>query len=157
MAARANSQITYEEYVFLTRGPSLSYGLSIQHDTRRREWEPFQEHHSLSFMVDCVWPKRFKGRQGEATLHPEPALADTTLLAADDPRHRSLGYIRATKSVLKAIIFLPPVPCWQVGSALASGMITSMLTNGLAETRGIIRVTSASFRGADFDPFEYVG
>jgi hypothetical protein len=46
---------------------------------------------------------------------------------------------------------------WHLGDAMASGLIRSMLTNGLIEPRGMNRVTSASFYGSEFDPVQYVG
>lgn len=148
---------THEEFVFHARAPSLSYGFGIQHDRRRREWEPFEERHTLDFVTECTWPDRFKGREGKATIYPEPALVDHKLLDKDDVRWKWIGHIRATKGEFETALWLPPPVCWQLGNAMATGLIRSMLTNGLIEPRGMNRITSASFYGQEFDAVEYVG
>jgi hypothetical protein len=155
--AKKRPALTYEEFVFHIRAPSLSYSFSIQHDRRRREWQPFEERQSIHFVTECIWPDRFKGREGKATLWPEPALVDHKLLGDDDVWRKWIGYVRATKTVFETAIWLPPLVCLRLGEAMASGLVRSMLTNGLIETRGMNRVTSASFYGQEFDPVEYVG
>ena len=148
---------THEEYVFHVRAPSLSYHFGIEHDRKRREWRPFDESQTVHFATECIWPDRFKGREGKATLWPEPAMVDHKLLDDDDVRRRWVGYIRATKGEFETSIWLPPPVCWRLGEAMASGLVRSMLTNGLVETRGMNRVTSLSFHGEEFDPVAYVG
>ena len=148
---------THQVFVFHVRAPSVSYSFSIEHDRRQREWRPFDEHHTLNFVTECIWPDRFKGREGKATIRPDPALVDQKLLDADDVRRKWIGYVRATKSVFETVIRLPPKVCWPLGEAMGSGLIRSMLTNGPLEPRGMHRVTSASFDGPEFDPVEYVG
>ncbi len=148
---------THEEFVFHVRTPSLSYGFGIQHDRRRRDWEPFAERKSVHFITECIWPDRFKGREGKATLYPELALVDHNLLSDDDLRRTRIGFVRATKAEFETVVWLPPPVCWRLGEAMASGLIRSMLTNGLAEPRGMNRVIHASFYGQEFDPVEYVG
>jgi len=148
---------THEEFVFHLRAPSLSYHFGIEPDRRRQEWRPFDDSHTLRFVTECIWPDRFKGREGRATIWPEPALVDHKLLDEDDVRRRWVGYIRATKGEFETAIWLPPLVCWRLGEAMASGLVRSMLTNGLTETRSKNRVTSVSFHGVEFDPVTYVG
>lgn len=148
---------THEEYVFRIRAPSLSYHFGIEHDRKRREWRPFDESEAIHFVTECLLPERFKGREGRATLRPEPALIDHKLLDEDDILRRRFGYIRATKGEFETVLWLPPPVCWRLGEAMASGLVRSMLTNGLIETRSMNRVTSASFHGEEFDPVAYVG
>jgi hypothetical protein len=104
-----------------------------------------------------VWPDRFKGRDGKATIDPEPALVDHKLLHKDDLLWKRFGYVHATKRDFETVLWLPPPVCWHLGDAMASGLIRSMLTNGLVEPRGMNGVTSASFYGSEFDPVQYVG
>ncbi len=75
---------THEEFVFHVRAPSLTYHFGIEHNRRRREWRPFDEHQTVNFVTECIWPDRFKGREGKATLYPEPAFIDHKLLDQDD-------------------------------------------------------------------------
>ena len=147
----------WQEFVFRVAEPSLSYNFSVQHYRPRLLDRPFEEHRFLHFVAECLWPDRFAGRTGKATLLPEPALADPKLLKADDLLRHSIGYIRATKSVFEITIHLPPSDCWRLGEAMASGLVRSMLTNGRVETRGMVRLTSASFEGPEFDSVAYVG
>jgi len=149
--------LTHEEYVFHVRLPSLSYGFRIEHNRQRREWRPFDENQTVHFVAECIWPDRFKGRESQATLWPEPTLADHKLLDADDVRRKWIGYIKATKGAFETSISLPPPVCWQLAQAMASGLVCSMLTNGLMEAKSMNRVTSVSFHGVEFDPVEYVG
>lgn len=148
---------THEEFVFHVRAPSLSYSFGIQHDRRLREVEPFAERETVHFVTECIWPDRFKGREGKATIYPEPALADPKLLDKDDVHRKWVGHVRVTKGEFETVIWLPPQAVWRLGEAMASGLIRSMLTNGLIEPRGMNRVTTASFYGPEFDPVEYVG
>jgi hypothetical protein len=148
---------THEEYVFRVRVPSLSYHFGIEHDRKRREWRPFDEGETVHFVTECVWPDRFKGREGKASLNPELALVDHKLLDEDDVRRKWIGYIHATKGGFETALWLPPPVCWRLGEAMASGLVCSMLTNGLMESGSKNRVTYASFHGAEFDPIDYVG
>lgn len=148
---------THEEFVFHVRAPSLSYHFGIEHDRKRREWRPFDESETIHFVTECVWPDRFKGREGKATLNPEPALVEHKMLDEDDVRRKWIGYIRATKGMFETVLWLPPAVCWRLGEAMASGLVHSMLTNGRIETRSMNRVTYASFHGQEFDPVAYVG
>jgi hypothetical protein len=148
---------THEEFVFHIRAPSLSYHFGIEHDRKRREWRPFDESETIHLVAECIWPDRFKGRESKATLHPEPAFVDHKLLDVDDVRRKWIGYIRSIKGAFETVIWLPPAACWRLGEAMASGLVLSMLTNGLVEPRGMNRVTSVSFHGQEFDPVAYVG
>lgn len=148
---------THEEYVFRVRAPSLSYHFRIEHDRKRREWRPFDESETIHFVTECIWPDRFKGREGKATLNPEPALVDHKLLDADDVRRRWIGYIRATKGEFETVIYVPPSACWRLGEAMACGLLHSMLASTFVEPRGMHRVRSISFHGREFDPVGYVG
>ena len=157
MATPKQPPRTYEEFVFHIRAPSLSYSFGIQHDRRLLEREPFEERQSVRFVTECISPDRFKGREGAATIYPEPALNDHKLLRADDVHRKWIGYIRATKSEFETVLDLPPPVCWRLGEAMASGLIRSMLANSMIEPRGMHRVIRAAFYGQEFDPVAYVG
>lgn len=157
MARAKKPPLTHEDYVFHIRAPSLSYHFGIEHDRKVRQWRPFDEAQTVHFVTECIWPHRFKGRDGKATLWPEPALVDQKLLAEDDVHRKWFGYIRATKGEFETSIWLPPPVCWRLGEAMASGLVRSMLTNGRIESRSMNRVTSVSFEGQAFDPVAYVG
>ncbi len=87
---------THEEHVFHIREPSLSYGFRIEHDRRRREWRPFDESQSVHFVTECIWPDRLKGREGKATLYPEPDLLEPEKLPEDDVHRKWIGHVHAT-------------------------------------------------------------
>ena len=157
MPRRKAPALTHEEYVFHVRAPSLSYSFGIEHDRKRREWWPFDESETLQFVAECIWPDRLKGRESRATLMPEPALVDHRLLEEEDLLRKRFGYIRATRKEFETVVWLPPAVCWRLGEAMMSGLICSMLTNGLVETRSLNRVTYVAFHGREFDPVAYVG
>jgi len=121
------------------------------------KWRPFDESETVLFIAECIWPDRFKGREAKAALRPEPALVDHKLLDDDDALRKSIGYLRTSTSKFEAALWLPPPVCWRLGKAMASHLVSSMLTNGLIEPRGMNRATSVSFHGQQFDPVEYVG
>lgn len=158
MAGRSRTPTArYDEFVFWVRRPSATYTFSLQHD--RRIDDPYDEHQSFSFLVECLSPDRFKGREAEAMF-----FADDNLTAGSDVRRRrpaeailAVGSIRATKSRFEVGGFLPPEVCWQVCAAMAAGTITSMGVNALWSTRGHAYLTSISFRGPEFDPVAYLG
>jgi hypothetical protein len=148
---------THEEFVFHVRAPSLSYHFRIEHDRKRIEWRPFDESETVHFIAECIWPDRFTGREAKAALRPEPALVDHKLLDDDDVLRKSIGFLRTSTNEFEADIWLPPRVCWRLGDAMASGLVSSMLTNGLTESKGMNRLTSVSFHGQGFDPVAYVG
>lgn len=155
---------THEEFVFHLRAPSLSYGFGIEPNRQRREWRPFDERVSAHFVTECIYPDRFKGRESKATIYPEEAMADPKLLDEDDVHRKWIGHIRSTKGEFETALWLPPPMCWRLAEAASSGLITSMLTNGLIEGRSMNRVTSVSFHGVEFDfhgvefdPVAYIG
>lgn len=112
---------------------------------------------SVHFVAECIWPDRLNGRESKATIYPEGAMADPKLLNEDDVHHKWIGHIRATKGEFETVLWLPPPTCWRLAEAAASGLITSMLTNGRTEGRSMNGVTTASFHGGEFDPVAYVG
>lgn len=147
----------YEEFVFRVRRPSASYSFSHRHDHRIDD--PYDEQQSFSFLVECLSPDRFRGREATANL-----FADDRLTAGSDKRGRrpaepilAVGSIRATKSRFDVGGFLPPEVCWQLCAAMSAGTITSMLANALWTTRGHAYLNSISFRGPEFDPVAYLG
>ena len=157
MAKSRTAKPTYDEFVFRVRRPSASYSFSLQHD--RRIDDPYDEHQSFSFLVECLYPDRFKGREAEAQF-----FARDSLTAGSEVRRRrptdpilAVGSIRATKSRFELGGFLPPEVCWRICAAMAAGTITSMNTNALWQTAGHAYLNSISFRGPDFDPLEYLG
>jgi hypothetical protein len=147
----------HEEFVFRIRAPSVGYSFRIEHDRQRREWQPFAERHTLHFITECIWPDRLKGREGKATIYPEPGYVDLKLLDEGDAQRKWIGYVRATKGEFETVVWLPPQVCWHIGEAMASGLIRSMLANGPVEPRGMHRVIATSFYGPEFDPVDYVG
>lgn len=158
MARRSRAaDVRHDEFVFWVRRPSATYTFSLQHD--RRIDEPYDEHQSLSFLVECLSPDRFRGREAEAMF-----FADDNLAAGSDVRRRrptepilAVGSIRATKTRFEVSGFLPPIVCWQVCAAIAAGTITSMGANAHWTTRGHAYLNSISFRGPEFDPVAYLG
>lgn len=126
--AKKSPPRTHEEFVFHVRAPSLSFSFSIEHNRQRREWRPFDEHQAVNFITECIWPDRFKGREGKATLYPEPAFVDHKLLDDEDVRRKWIGYVHATKAEFETTLWLPPPVCWRLGEAMASGLTRSMLT-----------------------------
>lgn len=157
MARTKSTRREYEEYVFHITAPSVHYSFSIEQDRKLRELEPFNEHETLQFETECIWPDRFKGRKGTATVWPDPILAEPRKLAPDAVDRGRFGYIHATRSVFETSLSLPPQACWRLGQAIASGLISSMLTNGKVDARSFNRITSVSFHGQEFDPVAYVG
>lgn len=157
MAGRSGSaEVRYDEFVFWVRRPSATYTFSLQHD--RRIDEPYDEHHSFSFLVECLSPDRFNGREAEAHF-----FARDSLTAGSEARHRrpsepvlAVGSIQLTHNRFE-VGFLPPEVCWQVCAAMAAGTITSTGANALWSARGNAYLTSISFRGPEFDPIEYLG
>ena len=158
MAGRSRAPtVRYDEFVFWVRRPSATYTFSLQHD--RRIEDPYDEHQSLSFLVECISPDLFKGREAEAMFFARDSLA-----AGSDARCRkppepvlAVGSIQATKSRFEVGGFLPPEVCWQVGTAMAAGTITSMGANARWITPGHAYLNSISFRGPEFDPIAYLG
>ena len=109
MAGRSGSaEVRYDEFVFWVLRPSATYTFSLQHD--RRIDEPYDEHQSFSFLVECLSPDRFKGREAEAHF-----FARDSLTAGSEARRRrptepvlAVGSIQATKSRFEVGGFLPP-------------------------------------------------
>lgn len=150
-------KITHDEFVFWVRRPSASYSFSLQHD--RQIDDPYDEHQSFSFLVECLFPDRFKGREAEAQF-----FARDSLTAGSDLRRRrpaepilAVGSVRATKTRFEVGGFLPSEVCWQLCAAIAAGTITSMGANGHWVTPGHAYLNSISFRGPEFDPVAYLG
>ena len=157
MAKPKAQKPTHEEFVFRVHRPSASYSFSLQHDHRIDD--PYDEHQSFSFLVECLSPYRFKGREAEAHF-----FARESLTAGSEARRRrptepilAVGSIQATKSRFDVGGFLPPEVCWQVCAAMAAGTVTSMGANALWTTRGHAYLNSISFRGPEFDPLDYIG
>lgn len=157
MAQKPKAQkTTHEEFVFRVGRPSASYSFSLQHDHRIDD--PYDEQQSFSFLVECLSPDRFKGRETTANL-----FADDRLTAGSDKRRQrtaepilAVGSIQATKSRFEVGGFLPPEVCWQVGAAMSAGTVTSMLANARWITPGHAYLNSISFRGPEFDPVAYL-
>lgn len=157
MAKPKAQKLTHEEFVFRVHRPSATYTFSLQHD--RRIDDPYDEHQSFSFLVECLSPDRFKGRQAEALF-----FARDSLTAGSEVRRRrpsepilAVGSIRATKSRFEVGGSLPPEVCWQVCAAMAAGTINSMGANAHWITPGHAYLNSVSFRGPEFDPIAYLG
>lgn len=156
MASR-KADVRYDEFVFWVRRPSATYTFSLQHD--RRIDYPYDEHQSFSFLVECLWPERFHGREAEAHFFADESLTAGSYVHRRRPSETILavGSIRATKCQFEVGGFLPPEVCWQVCAAMAVGTITSMGANGHWITPGHAYLNSISFRGPEFDPVAYLG
>lgn len=158
MAGRSRAPaVRHDEFVFWVRRPSATYTFSLQHD--RRIEDPYDEHQSLGFLVECLSPERFKGREAEAMF-----FARDDLTAGSALRRRraaepilAVGSIRATRSRFEIGGFLPPGVCWQLGAAMAAGTITSMGANAHWTTPSHAYLNSISLRGPEFDPVAYLG
>lgn len=146
----------YEEFVFWVRRPSVSYSFSLQHD--RRLSSPYDESLSLTFLVECLYPKRCEGRETEAHFFGDPRLIPGSEHRRDsDAKPRAVGSIRVGKARFEVSGFLAPEVCWRLGAAMAVGTITSMTTNGQWPTKGHGYLNSISFHGPEFDPVAYIG
>lgn len=148
---------THEEFVFHVRRPSIDYSFGLQYDRKRAEHEPFDRSQTMTFLVEGIWPKLIKGREGLARLWPEDGYTEGSRVPDDSHLRRAVGYIKATKTLLEVSLHLPPEDCWRLAQGMAAGLVTSMLASGPTEPRGIIRPRHASFHGPEFDPVEYVG
>jgi hypothetical protein len=147
----------HEEFVFRVRRPSVSYHFSLQDD--RRVDDPYDEMLSITFIAECLYPNRCKGRETEARFH-----ADSRLTAGSKQRERkpedpikAVGSIRIGKARFEVGGFLPPDICWRLGAAMAAGSVTAMLANGHWPTRGHGYLNSIAFYGPEFDPATYIG
>jgi hypothetical protein len=146
---------THEEFVFRVRSPSTSYGFSTQ--IMRHERDAFWEHQTITFMAECLYPDRFVGREAMVRLSGYRDQMDMKLRLGGDWKPQAIGYMVAGKSQFEIDVSLPLDSCWQVGTAMSAGSITSMLLNGPVLFRGKATVTSISFNGPDFDPLAYIG
>lgn len=149
--------LRHDEFVFLVRQPSLTYGFRLQHD--RHSDDPYYEDQSLSFEVECLHPDRFKGRVAEVTF-----FADRKLVAGSEHRSRrpedppkAVGSIVVGKEKFDMGGFLPPEACWRLGAAMAAGTITSMTAGAIWIKRSHAYLQSMSWRGPEFDPVAYIG
>lgn len=149
--------LRHGEFVFWVRRPSLDYGFRLQHD--RYSDDPYYEDHSLSFLAECLYPDRFKGRVAEAQF-----FADRKLTAGSEHRsHRpddapkAVGSIRVGKERFEMGGFLPPEACWRLGASMVAGTITSMSVGALWIKPSHAYLQSMSWHGPDFDPVAYVG
>lgn len=157
MARAKVAQQTHDEFVFWVRRPSASYRLSLQHD--RRIDDPYDEHQSFSFQVECLYPDRFKGREADALFFARDSLTAGSEVRRKRPMEPILavGSIRATKSRFEIGGFLPPDVCWRLCSAMAVGTITSMNASAVWQKPSHAYLNSISFSGPDFDPVAYIG
>lgn len=146
---------THEEFVFRVKKPSASYGLSVQ--VMKHERDAFWEHQEVICIGECLYPDRFKGREATVRLMGSRDRMDMKARESGDWKPKGVGCMEAGKSKFDVLLSLPFDACWQIGSALAAGTITSLLTNGLLLYRGKATVTSFSFYGPEFDPAEYIG
>lgn len=149
--------LRHDEFVFWVRRPSLDYGFRLQHD--RHSGDPYYEGHSLSFVAECLFPDRFKGRVAEAQF-----FARENLTAGSEHRSRrpedppkAVGSIRVGKEKFDMGGFLPTDACWRLGAAMAAGTITSMTAGALWIKGGHAYLKSMSWHGPEFDPVAYIG
>lgn len=158
MAKRTRaSEIRHEEFVFRVRRPSVSYHFSLQHD--RRVDDPYDEMLSITFIAECVYPARCKGRETEARFHADPRLTAGSKQRERRPEEpiKAVGSIRIGRDRFEVGGFLPPDICWRLSAAMAVGTINSMLANGQWPTRGHGYINSLAFYGPEFDLVTYIG
>lgn len=156
MARTKAQKPTHEEFVFWVRRPSASYSFSLQHD--RQIDDPYDEHQSFSFQVECLYPDRFKGRDAEALFFARDSLTAGSEVRRRRPAEpvRAVGSIQVTRSRFEIGGFLPPEVCWQVCAAMAAGTITSMNANAFWQKPSHAYLNSISFNGPEFDPVAYI-
>ena len=148
-------QPTHEEFIFRVRDPSVSYGFSVQ--VMKNYRDAFWEHQGVICTAECLYPDRFMGRTATVRISGDRDLADMTARESGDWHPTSIGHMDAGKSKFELSIRFPCDACWGIASAMASGTITALLTNGPLLRRGKTTLTSASFAGPDFDPIAYIG
>lgn len=147
---------TYQEFLFWVRLPSTYYNFSLQHD--RRISNPYDEHHTLHFDVECIYPDRCKGREAQASFHPDRRMAEgSEFRRTCKERPLAVGSIIVGKARFDVGGFLPPDVLWPLAPAMAAGTITSMSANGRWPTKGHGYLNSVSFHGPEFDPIAYLG
>lgn len=146
---------THEEFVFRVGDPSTSYGFGLKFRDENRD--AFFEHQSVSFMADCLYPDRFRGRAAKVRLFGYREQMDMEARQSGAWTPEVVGFMEAGKSRFEVSVSLPLDACWQVGAAMSAGTITSMLLNGPVLSRGKTKLTSVSFHGPDFDPADYIG
>lgn len=149
--------LRHDEFVFWVRRPSFDYGFSLQHD--RYSDDPYNEHQSLSFLFECLYPDRFKGRVAQAQF-----FARDNLTAGSEHRSRrpeepikAVGSIIVNKAKFEMGGFLPTEACWRLGAAMAAGAITSMTAGALWIKPSHAYLRSLSWHGPEFDPVDYIG
>jgi hypothetical protein len=158
MSKRAKGPpVKHDEFVFWVRRPSLDYGFRLQHD--RYSDDPYYEDHSLSFVAECLYPDRFKGREAQARF-----FADHKLTAGSEHRSRrpedppkAVGSILVGKARFEMSGFLPTEACWRLGGAMAAGTITAMTAGAAWIKRGHAHLGSMMWHGPEFDPVSYIG
>lgn len=153
--AKKRAAQAHEEFVFRIKSPSVAYLFGIQH--ARWDPAPFFEFLDLSMIGDCLYPPRVKGRVCQIKVRPNPVLGDKTLKKGSPSTPAFIGYVKTTKSVFEASVYLPPDVFWNTANAIASGLFKSMLFNGPVETRSMTKLIALSFHGDEFDPVAYVG
>ena len=146
---------THEEFVFQVRDASVSYGFSLPYSKRERD--AFWEHQDVTLVADCLYPDRFKGREVTVRLLGGRDQMDMKARTSGDWEPKGVGWMDAGQSRFEITLSLPLDASWQIGSGIAAGTITSLLTNGPTLYRGKTTLTSFTFNGPSFDPLEYLG
>jgi hypothetical protein len=143
-----------KEFAFWVRRPSLDYGFRLQHD--RYSSDPYYEDQSPSFVAECLYPDRFKGREAEAHF-----FADRKLTAGSEHRScrpedppKAVGSIVVGRDKFDMSGFLPTEACWRLGQAMAVGTITSMTAGAAWIKRGHAHLGSMMWHGPEFDPVD---
>lgn len=144
----------YDEFVFWVQDASTSYAFGLSHD--RRTDDAFDEGVSVTFVAECIYPGRYKGRLASVRLGEGPDLKALNSRRSEPPQP-NVGFVHVTPSRFEVWSNLPGRACWQIADAIANHTITSMLSNGPALVRGKAHLTSISFHGPDFDPVQYAG
>lgn len=149
--------LKHDEFVLWVRRPSLDYGFRLQHD--RYDDDPYHEHHSLSFVAECLYPDRFKGRVAEAQFFARDDLragSEHRSRRPEDPP-KAVGSIVVNKAKFEMGGFLPTEACWRLGAAMVAGTITSMTAGALWIKPSHAYLQSMSWHGPEFDPVAYIG
>ncbi len=146
-----------EEFTFWVRRPSQSYSFALSHD----QWvdDPYRESQSLTLLADCLYPNRFRGREASVLLIASDELQAGSAVRAKCPTEaiKAVGALRHGKDRLEISGFFPALAVWHLGSAIQSGLITSLSVSGTRLKRGHIYLSYISFNGPDHDPLEHIG
>ncbi|MFN9251403.1 MAG: hypothetical protein ACK58O_10120 [Brevundimonas sp.] len=142
----------FDEFRFWVRRPSITCSFSLQFD--RREDDPYAELLSLQFPIECLEPKKFRGRETVARFFGREGLEAGSPERQRRPEQalKAVGSLHATRTRFDVGGFLPPSMCWNLCTAMTAGSVTSLSASAFWTKRGHAYLKSLAFRGPEFDP-----